>query len=314
MGKIIVVGSSNTDMIVKVPRIPAPGETILGGKFAKAAGGKGANQAVAAARSGGDVIFIANIGDDNLGDEAIEDFNRQGINTDHIFVDKETPSGVALIFVGEDGENSIAVASGANGTLTPSKINEIKHVIADGDILLTQLETPLETIERAVEIANKNGVKVILNPAPAQELSDVLLQRIDILTPNQSEAELLTGIKVEDEESAQKASEILRSKGVKTVILTLGSDGAFLKNDSIQKMIPGFKVDAEDTTAAGDTFNGALAVGLADGKTIEEAIIWAHAAAALSVTKMGAQPSIPDQQKILDFISDQINKTELNQS
>ncbi len=303
MGKIIVLGSSNTDMIVKVPRIPAPGETILGGKFVKAAGGKGANQAVAAARSGGDVIFIANTGNDNLGKEAIEGFKKEGINTNYIFVDNESPSGVALIFVGDDGENSIAVASGANGTLSPSKIKEIERVIANGDILLTQLETPLETIEAAIKIANQNGVKVILNPAPAQKLDDDLLQKVDILTPNQSEAELLTGINVEDEKSAKKASEILLSKGVQTVILTLGADGAFVMSETIQKIIPGFKVDAEDTTAAGDTFNGTLAVGLADGKSIEEAIRLAHAAAAISVTKMGAQPSIPNQKEIQDFIS-----------
>ncbi len=303
MSKIIVVGSSNTDMIVKVPRIPAPGETILGGKFVKAAGGKGANQAVSAARSGGNVTFVANTGNDNFGKEAIDGFKQEGINTDYIFVDKKTPSGVALIFVGEDGENSIAVASGANGTLTPSQIGKINKVISDGDILLTQLETPLETIEEAIKIANENGVTVILNPAPAQPLSDDLLKRIDILTPNQPEAELLTGIKIEDTESAQKAASHLQSKGVKTVILTLGSEGAFVMSEDVQKVIPGFTVDPEDTTAAGDTFNGALAVGLADGRSVEEAVQWAHAAAAISVTKMGAQPSIPNQEEIHNFIS-----------
>lgn len=294
-------------MIVKVPRIPAPGETILGGKFVKAAGGKGANQAVAAARSGGNVTFIANTGNDNFGKEAIEGFQKEGVNTESIFVDEETPSGVALIFVGEDGENSIAVASGANGTLTPSQIGKTEPVIADGNILLAQLETPLETIEQAIKIANKHNVKVILNPAPAQPLSDDLLKRIDILTPNQSEAELLTGIRVEDESSAKKASEKLLSRGVKTVILTLGSEGAFVMSETIQKTIPGFKVNAEDTTAAGDTFNGALAVGVSLGKSIEDAIIWAHAAAALSVTRMGAQPSIPNQKEIQNFISETSN-------
>ncbi|MDX1640188.1 MAG: ribokinase [Balneolaceae bacterium] len=303
MTKIIVLGSSNTDMIVKVPRIPAPGETILGGKFVQAAGGKGANQAVAAARSGGDVTFIANTGDDNFGKEAIEGFKKEGINTEYIFVDKKTPSGVALIFVDEDGENSIAVASGANGTLTPSQIRQIKDLSAGGDILLTQLETPLETVEEAIKIANENGVRVILNPAPAQPLDDDLLKRIDILTPNQSETELLTGISVEDEESAKKAASNLLSKGVKTVIVTLGSNGAFLMSKDIQKTIPGFNVKAKDTTAAGDTFNGALAVGLAEGKPIEKAIRWAHAAAAISVTRMGAQPSVPKQKEIREFLS-----------
>jgi len=303
MSKIIVIGSSNTDMIVKVPRIPAPGETILGGKFVKAAGGKGANQAVAAARCGGEVTFIANTGDDALGKEAIEGFKKEGINTDHIFVDRETPSGVALIFVGEDGENSIAVASGANATLNPSKINVVEQVIAKEDILLTQLETPLDSIEAAIKIAKKNSVKVILNPAPAQKLNDELLKQVDILTPNQSEAELLTGIKVQDESSAVKAAEILRSRGVETVIITLGAEGAFMMTQQIQKMIPGFRVQAEDTTAAGDTFNGALAVGLADGKKFEEAIVWAHAAAALSVTRLGAQSSIPSNLEIREFLS-----------
>lgn len=305
MSKIIVIGSSNTDMIVKVPRIPVPGETILGGKFIKAAGGKGANQAVAAARSGGEVTFIANTGDDTLGKEAIEGFKKEGINTDYIFVDQDAPSGVALIFVGDDGENSIAVASGANGTLAPSNIHQIDHVIAKGDILLTQLETPLETIEAAIKIAKSYGVKVILNPAPAQKLEDVLLQQIDILTPNQSEAELLTGIKVQDESSSVKAAEVLRSRGVETVILTLGARGAFVMTQQKQEMIPGFRVEAEDTTAAGDTFNGALAVGLADGKAMENAIIWANAAAALSVTRMGAQPSIPSQKEIREFLASQ---------
>lgn len=303
MAKIIVLGSSNTDMIVKVPRIPAPGETILGGKFVQAAGGKGANQAVAAARSGGEVTFIANTGDDNFGKEAIQGFKKEGINTNNIFVDEESPSGVALIFVAEDGENSIAVASGANGTLTPSQIREVKDVILAGDILLTQLETPIETVTEAIRIASENNVKVILNPAPAQELSDELLKQIDILTPNQSEAELLTGIPVVDEESAQKAAANLLSKGIQTVILTLGSEGAFVMSSDVQKAIPGFKVKAEDTTAAGDTFNGALAVGLAEGKPLEEAIRWAHAAAAISVTRMGAQPSIPNQKEIQEFLS-----------
>lgn len=305
MAKIVVIGSSNTDMIVKVPRIPQPGETILGGTFIQAAGGKGANQAVAAARSGGAVTFIANVGKDNLGQQAIEGFEKDGINTQYIFKDEEALSGVALIFVADDGENSIAVASGANATLTPKKIREVESGIKAADTLLMQLETPLDTISAAAHIAKQAGVKVILNPAPAQALPDELLANVDILTPNESEAELLTGISVTDIESAKAAATKLLGKGINTVIITLGANGALVANEIMQKHIPGYKVKALDTTAAGDTFNGVLAVGLSEGKGMEAAIRYAHAAAALSVTQMGAQPSIPSREMIAAFLAKQ---------
>ncbi|MHC4759150.1 MAG: ribokinase [Planctomycetota bacterium] len=300
--KIVVVGSSNTDMIVKVPWIPKPGETILGGRFSTAPGGKGANQAVGAARAGGDVTFIARIGDDMFGRKAKEGFIKDKINVDYVLTDESEPSGVALICVDEDGENIIAVASGANGKLSPSDIQKHSDAITSADILVMQLETPLETIHQAASIASENGVKVILNPAPAQELSDDLLSYISILTPNESEAELLTGIKVDSEEDAGEAADVLMKRGVETILLTMGPRGAYIATAEFKELIPGFEVKAVDSTAAGDVFNGALAVAIAENKPIREAITFANAAAALSVTKLGAQPSAPTKEEINKFL------------
>lgn len=301
--KIVVVGSSNTDMIIKVPWIPKPGETILGGKFSTAPGGKGANQAVAAARAGGDVTFIARIGDDMFGQKAKEGFIKDNINVDYVMTDENEPSGVALICVDEEGENSIAVASGANSKLSPSDVQNQSDVILSADILVMQLETPLETVHQAASIASDNGVKVILDPAPAQELSDDLLSHISILTPNESEAELLTGIKVDSEEDASKATDVLMKKGVETVLLTMGPRGTYIATAEFKELISGFKVKAVDSTAAGDVFNGALAVAIAENKPIWEAISFANAAAALSVTKLGAQPSAPTKEEIDKFLN-----------
>ncbi len=295
---IVVVGSSNTDMIIKMPRIPKPGETILGGKFNTAAGGKGANQAVAAARAGGDVTLVARVGNDMFGTQAKEGFKKDKINVDHVLTDTEEPSGVALIFVDDKGENSIAVASGANAQLSVKDVENAQDAILSADVLLMQLETPIETIRTAAGIAQDRGVKIILNPAPAQLLDNELLSMLDILTPNETEAELLTGIKVNDIESAKKAGKILLDKGLNIVIITLGSQGALLVTDEETELISGFKVDAMDTTAAGDTFNGALAVGLAEVKELKDAIRFANAAAAISVTKIGAQPSVPSRNVI----------------
>ncbi len=300
--KIVVVGSSNTDMIIKVPWIPKPGETILGGKFSTAPGGKGANQAVAASRAGGDVTFLARIGKDMFGQKAKEGFIKDKINVDYVLTDENDPSGVALIFVAEDGENSIAVAGGANANLSPSDVQKASDVILSADILVMQLETPLETVHQAASMASDNGVKVILNPAPAQELSDDILGHISILTPNESEAELLTGIKVDSEQDAAKAADVLMGRGVKTVLVTMGSKGTFIATEDFKELIPAFKVKAVDTTAAGDVFNGALAVAIAENKPIREAVSFANAAAALSVTKLGAQPSAPTRKEIDIFL------------
>jgi ribokinase len=280
-------------MIVRLPRLPRPGETLLGGEFLTAAGGKGANQAVGAARAGGRVIFVGRVGKDTFGDDAIAGYERHGIDVKHVRRDSRVPSGVALIFVAEDGENSIAVASGANARLTTADIERASAAIRSAALLLIQLETPMDTVEVAADIAGHFGVPMILNPAPAQPLPDSLLKWVSILTPNETEAELLTGIKVSNDASAAKACARLRARGVKTVIITLGSRGAFLADDHGQQLVPGFKVKAVDTTAAGDVFNGALAVALAEGDALPDAVRFANAAAALSVTKVGAQPSAP---------------------
>jgi len=300
--KIVVVGSSNTDMIIQLDRIPRPGETLLGGEFTSAAGGKGANQAVGAARAGGDVTFIARVGKDIFGDQAVAGFRKDGINVNHVFRDAAAPSGVALIFVAKDGENSIAVAGGANGKLSPADVKRAAKVIRFAAVLVAQLETPLATVQAAADIAAKAGVRFILNPAPARLLPDKLLKLVSILTPNETEAELLTGIKVTNEAAAAKAAAKLRSRGVQTVILTLGSRGAFIADDSGNQLVAGFKVKAVDTTAAGDIFNGALAVALAEGKALPAAVLFANAAAAISVTRLGAQPSVPSRKEIESFL------------
>lgn len=293
MAKILVVGSSNTDMVVKSALLPSPGETVLGGQFFSFAGGKGANQAVAAAKLGGYVTFLAKVGNDALGKAAVEGFKKEGIDVSHIITDPSSHSGVALIMVEESGENCISVASGANGKFTDLDIENATLLIEKADFVLVQLEIPLEAVTALVDKAFAYVVPVILNPAPARPLSDELISKLFIITPNETEAELLTGVKVTDEVSAAKAARILRGKGAKFVIITLGAKGAFLLSDQEEILIPSMTVKAVDTTAAGDTFNGALTVALAEGMEIKAAIGFANQAAAISVTRMGAQSSQP---------------------
>lgn len=295
---ILVVGSSNTDMIIKLDRLPRPGETILGGEFVTAAGGKGANQAVAAARAGGDVKFVFRVGRDMFGDEAFARFVEEGIDVEFGVRDESSPSGVALILLAKDGQNSIAVAGGANSRLSPADVKQAERAIAGASLVLMQLETPLETVQAAAELAARAKVPVILNPAPARALPAELLKLVSILTPNETETELLTGIAVTDERSAARAAEQFRAMGVETVILTLGARGVFVATASSSELVPGFQVKALDTTGAGDVFNGALAVALGEGRPLLEAALFANAAAAISVTRLGAQPSAPCRNEI----------------
>jgi ribokinase len=298
---IVVLGSSNTDMILRVPRIPRPGETILGGRFATAAGGKGANQAVAAARAGGRVSFIARVGSDAFGDQAVAGFEREGIAVERVLRDPLEPSGVALIFVEESGENSIGVASGANARLSPGDVEFARDAIAGASILLMQLETPLESVEAAARIAREAGTTVLLNPAPAREVPAALLHHVSILTPNRGEAEHLTGVAVSDTRSAVEAARRLRARGVGAVIVTLGSDGAVSVTEQGTEAVAGHPVAAVDTTGAGDVFNGCLAAALCERRPLHEALAFANAAAALSVTRPGAQPSAPTREEVDAF-------------
>jgi ribokinase len=295
---IVVVGSSNTDMMIRLPRLPKPGETILGGEFLSAAGGKGANQAVGAARAGGKVTLIARVGRDSIGDQALRALTREGIDLAHVSRDAGAASGVALIFVAKDGANSIAVAGGANARLSTRDIASAAHVIRRASLLVMQLETPLATVRAAAQLAAKADVPVILNPAPARPLPKDLMPLISVLTPNETEAELLTGVEVRDARGAAKACAILRSRGVPRVIVTLGARGAFVADDAGEELVPGFKVKAVDSTAAGDIFNGALAVALTERRLLLDAVRFANAAAALSVTRRGAQPSAPQRTAI----------------
>ena len=300
--RVVVVGSSNTDMIIKLERIPQPGETVIGGEFTTAAGGKGANQAVAAARAGGDVTLVARVGNDMFGRQAVERFASDGIDVRHVLEDSGAPSGVALIFVDRHGENSIAVASGANARLTPADVMAARDAISSADILVTQLETPLETVRTAVELAAEHGVRVVLNPAPAQPLDAEILRHVSVLTPNETEAALLTGMEVASEADAAAAAERLASLGVAATVITLGGRGAYVLDSDQRELVASFPVEAVDTTAAGDVFNGALAVALADGCPLIEAVRFANAAAALSVTKLGAQPSAPTRAAVEQFL------------
>ena len=290
--KILVIGSSNTDMTIKSPRLPAPGETILGGTFVMGPGGKGANQAVAASRLGGDVTFICKVGRDMFGENAVKGYQKEGIDTSHTLYSDQA-SGTALILVDDSGENCIAVAPGANGDLSPADIDSVADVIKKADYLILQLEIPVESVLRAAKIAHEAGVYVILNPAPACKLPEEIFKYISLITPNQTESALMTGIEVKDEASRTKAIESFHKMGVKDVIVTLGSKGSLVCQGNEQIMVEALKVKAVDATAAGDTFCGAVCVALSEGKTLEEAARFATKASALTVQKMGAQGSIP---------------------
>lgn len=298
MKKIIVIGSSNVDMVVRTSHLPAPGETILGGEFFMNQGGKGANQAVAIKRLGGNLIFMAKLGNDVLGRQSVGYFKKEGIDTRYIALNEDSASGVALISVDDHAENSIVVASGANMLLNEQDVDKMLEEMCEGDILLMQLEIPLQTVEYAARKAFGKGVKVVLNPAPARSLPKELFRHLYMVTPNRIEAEMLTGIKIANDADVEKVAEEICAMGVKNVIITLGSKGCLIREEGVSYRIDAFKVEPVDTTAAGDTFNGALCVGLSEGMDLKQAAVMASKASSIAVTRMGAQSSIPYREEL----------------
>ncbi|QDV63528.1 ribokinase [Crateriforma conspicua] len=303
MSKIVVVGSINTDMVICTRRLPGPGETVLGGTFLMNPGGKGANQAVAAAKLDGDVVFIGKVGDDSLGRDAVANMRRCGVDTRFIGVDPDSASGVATITVDESGENCIAVASGANACLSGAEVQSAWRQIDDVSIVLMQLETPLQTVQDTAALAKQSGATTILNPAPAQDLPDSLLALIDIITPNEHEAHQLTGVTIECDDSAKAAAQRLQQRGVPTVIITMGDRGAWIQTADFVGCVSAIPAKVVDTTAAGDTFNGALAVELALGTTLVDAVRVANHAASIAVTRPGAQGSCPTRKDLTDSLT-----------
>ncbi|MBB1582676.1 ribokinase [Serratia sp. OS31] len=304
-GKLVVLGSINADHILNIEQFPRPGETVIGKQYKVAFGGKGANQAVAAGRSGADIAFIACVGADDIGERVRQQLASDRIDTQPIEAIADSTTGVALIFVNAEGENVIGIDAGANAAVTPDYLARYQQKIIDAEALLMQLESPLDTVIAAAQLAKQHQTQVILNPAPARELPDELLATVDMITPNETEAQRLTGIAVNDDNDAARAAQALHDKGIATVIITLGSRGVWLSENGNGKLVPGFKVKAVDTIAAGDTFNGALVTALLEGKIMADAVRFAHAAAAIAVTRPGAQPSVPWREEIDAFLQQQ---------
>ena len=301
MAKIIVIGSTNTDMVVRSARIPVPGETVTGGMFLLNPGGKGANQAVACARLGGETVFVAKVGNDAFGRETGPRLAQDGIDA-RLLVDPAAASGVALILVDAEGRNCISVAPGANATLEPADLEPMRGEIESAAALVMQLETPIETVAWAAKVARAAGAMVVLNPAPAAELPADLYSGLDWITPNETEAKLLTGVEVTDAASAQSAAAVLHGRGVKGVVVTLGAQGAFWSAGGAHGLVPACPVKAVDTVAAGDTFNGAFAVALTEGRSVVDAVTFAVKASAIAVTRPGAQASVPRRAEVSDFM------------
>jgi len=302
MSKVAVVGSFGRDMIMQVSHIPARGETVGEGRFSQTFGGKGANQALAAARSGGNVVFVACVGEDSSGDTAISSFSEEGINTKYMSQTDKEGTGTALIFVGDDGENSITVAPGANYFLDRAQVDTASDELKSADLILVQLEIPMDTVEYVLEKAQSWNTPVMLNPAPAKPLSDVALSRIHTLVVNETEAEIVSGEKLDGDESLTRIASQLRAKGSQVVIVTLGAKGAYIDSEEFIGHIAGNKVETLDTTAAGDVFCGALTTALSQNQSIDQAVTFACAAAAIAVTRLGAQPSVPYKDEITEFM------------
>jgi len=302
MSKIVIVGSANIDLVVKTSSLPIKGETVLGGEFSMFCGGKGANQAVAAARFGADVCFIGKVGSDVFGANVLDNFNKIGMNTDHIMINHRCQTGIALITVDDNGDNSIVVAPGANRTLDITDIDEARDVFDHASLILMQLEVPLQTLEHVLHIANAKEIPVILNPAPATvSLPSTILTGLYLITPNETEATIISGVQINDINDARQAAIKIHEMGVKHVVITLGNKGAVFYDGVNFVTIPPIKVSAVDTTAAGDTFNGVLVAALAEGWDLSEALIISNTAAAISVTRLGAQNASPFRDEILSF-------------
>ncbi|PWC19400.1 ribokinase [Brenneria corticis] len=304
-GKLVVLGSINADHILNLEQFPRSGETVIGKQYRIAFGGKGANQAVAAGRSGADISFIACVGDDDIGARIRRQLADDGIDVSAVEAVAGETTGVALIFVNGEAENMIAINAGANAAVTPDYLGRHQQQIIDASALLMQLESPLDTVIAAARLAHKHHTRVILNPAPACELPDELLALVDMITPNETEAQRLTGVAVETEADAARAAQVLHDKGIASVLITLGSRGVWLSEKGHGQRIPGYRVQAVDTIAAGDTFNGALVTALLENRPMSSAVKFAHAAAAIAVTRPGAQPSVPWREEIDAFLQAQ---------
>jgi ribokinase len=301
LADILVIGSLNMDLVVKTTRLPKPGETIQGEGLRRIPGGKGANQAVAAAKLGKDVHMVGRVGEDSFGQSLISGLSQHGVDTKNVIVDPDAPTGTAVILVDELGENCIVISSGSNGKVTKGDINNIADEIKRARVILLQFEIPIEAVEQAINIAHENGVYIILNPAPANEISQEIIGKVDLLVPNETEASLLTGIEVTDKETAAQAGGRLLAQGVKTVIITLGKEGAKMVTDEGVTHIAAHDVEAIDTTAAGDAFVGGLATALVDNLPLPEAVKYGCSTGTLATTKLGAQTSLPDKEEVDAF-------------
>lgn len=302
MKKILVIGSFMTDLVVKSERFAEEGETIIGESFGQFTGGKGANQAVAAARLGGNVEMIGELGKDSFGKDQIQSLDDNNIKHDHVLFTSEASSGIGNPQLDASGHNRIVVVPGANFKFMPSDLDKLEDVIRTTDIIILQLEIPLETVYEAIKLGNKYDKEIILNPAPAAKLDPKIAPMVTYMTPNEHEAQLITGIKTDTDAGIKKAANELLRQGYKNVLMTLGDKGSYFKNAEAEFTIPAFKVSALDTTAAGDSYIGAFAYGLSNGDSVEDSLHYAAATAAIAVTKMGAQPSLPTKKEVDDFL------------
>ena len=300
--KSVVFGSINMDLVVTTPQLPKPGETLTGHTYFTAPGGKGANQAVAAARLGAETVMVGRVGNDAFAEPLVENLAQNGVDTAAVQADPSVSSGVALIQVEDSGENTIVIIPGSNGTVGEADVARLATVLATGDLLLLQLEVPLDAVIAAAIYADQTGATIVLDPAPAREIPDLLIKMVDLITPNETEAEILTGITVSDRESAQAAAQVLLDRGAKNVLVKLGADGAIFADGETMTHVPAFPVKAIDTVAAGDASNGGIAAGLCAGLPLAEALTWGMAAGGLATTKRGAQEAMPTREEMLALL------------